>query len=319
MPTNAVKHQNPLIDFSVLVPVYNSEKTLQDLLERIDAVFKRMGRSYELVLTDDGSTDKVWSRIESLHSDGYPVRAFRLTKNHGQHYALKCCLDHCVGQYAITMDDDLQHPPEEIPKLIQAAEANPDLDVLVGKYATKKHSRYRNLGTLFHTWIRNKMFPHAKGLSLTSFRIINRSTIDHLKPMRHANPRIGLMILSVTTQIQNIDVAHHPRRSGRSGYTLAKMLKNSFDNMINYSSIPLRAISALGIGFSGIAMILACYYLLMYLFGEISRPGFTTLAILLLLIGGILMFSFGLIGEYLARIVSQQLLDKGYYVRTQLR
>jgi glycosyltransferase involved in cell wall biosynthesis len=306
------------VEFSVVIPVYNSAKTLRELVQRVDKVFKDISRSYELVFSEDGSKDGVWNLIETLHAEGYPIRAFRFMRNHGQHYALKCGLDNCIGRYAITMDDDLQHPPEEIPKLIYAVESNPDIDVVIGRYGSKKHEAYRNLGTLVHTVIRNAMFPQAKGISMTSLRIINRTTLEQIRSMRHANPRIGLMLLTATDRVMNVDVDHHPRQSGRSGYTLQKMLKNTFDNMINYSSIPLKFISGLGLCFSFMSLVLACFYFFMHIAGKITVSGFTTIVILVLLIGGILMFSFGLVGEYLSRIVSQQLLDREYYIRTRL-
>lgn len=306
------------IDYSVVVPIYNSEKNLSELVERLNKVFTELSRSYELVLTDDGSKDGVWKLIEKLHAEGYPIKAFRLMRNHGQHYAIKCGLDNCSGRYAITMDDDLQHPPEEISKLINAIEINPDMDVVIGRYNSKKHRAYRNLGTTIHTMITNAMFPQAKGISMTSFRLINHSTIKQIRAMRHANPRIGLMLLTATDRIMNVDVLHHSRQSGRSGYTLHKMMKNTFDNMINYSSIPLKFINGLGLCFSFISLIMAFFYFFMHISGKTTVSGFTTIVILMLLIGGILMFSFGLVGEYLSRIVSQQLLDREYYIRTRL-
>jgi dolichol-phosphate mannosyltransferase/undecaprenyl-phosphate 4-deoxy-4-formamido-L-arabinose transferase len=300
------------VDFSVVVPVYNSQKSLETLVRRIGEVFKSLDRSYEIVMTDDGSRDNSWQIIESLHSHGEPVMGFRLMKNHGQHYALKCGLDHCNGRYAITMDDDLQHPPEEIPKLIQAIESDPTVDVVIGEYERKKHSVFRN------SRLQQAIFKKNPGLKLSSFRIINRAVIDEIRKVQHARPRIGFIILSITSRIKNVLVHHDVRAGGRSGYTLRKLISNTLDNVISYSSLPLRLISYIGILSSAGSMIVAIVFLVKYLMGRVGVAGFTTLILVILFTSGVLMFSFGLVGEYLIRIVSQQITFTQYTVRTKL-
>jgi dolichol-phosphate mannosyltransferase/undecaprenyl-phosphate 4-deoxy-4-formamido-L-arabinose transferase len=301
-----------------VIPVYNSEKTLEELVRRIGNVFENLNRSYEIVLTEDGSKDSSWKVIEYLNEKGFPIKAFRFMKNHGQHYALKCGLDHCCGKYAITMDDDMQNPPEEIPKLIKEIESNPEIDVVIGKYATKKHSLFRNAGTKLHKHIRNAIFKEEKGLSLTSFRIINRPVLDEIKKNHHARPRIGLILLTTTNRITNIPVKHKQREVGKSGYTLAKMIGNTIDNIVNYSSLPLRIVSYLGIISSFFSMLLALFYFLSYLMGRITVSGFITISLLILFTSGAILFSFGLIGEYLIRIISQQLMHNQYTIRTKI-
>lgn len=305
-------------DFSVVIPVYNSERTLEPLVERIGEVFRALGRSYELVLTDDGSRDGSWRTIESLHARGEPIRGFRLMRNHGQHYALKCGLDHCVGRYAITMDDDLQHPPEEIPKLIEAIEADPEVDVVIGKYESKKHSGFRNIGTWLHKRVRRLVFDVEPDLELTSFRIIDRAALDEIRKVGHARPRIGLIILSITRRIKNVPVHHEPREEGRSGYTLGRMIANTLDNIVNYSSLPLRMVSYVGLLSSALSVLLAILYLVKYLIGQVRVSGFTSIILVVLFTAGVIMFSFGLVGEYLTRIVSQQLMFSQYSVRSRL-
>lgn len=306
------------VDFSVVVPVYNSENTLEPLVRRIGEVFESLGRSYEIVLTDDGSKDNSWQIIESLHSRGEPIMAFRLMKNHGQHYALKCGLDHCNGRYAITMDDDLQHPPEEIPKLIHAIESDLTVDVVLGEYERKKHTVFRNAGSWLTDRLQQTIFKKNPGLKLSSFRIIDRAVIDEIRKVHHARPRIGFIILSITSRIKNVLVRHEARTGGWSGYTLRRMISNTLDNVISYSSLPLRVISYIGILSSIGSLIVAIVFLVKYLMGHVGVAGFTTLVLVILFTSGVLMFSFGLVGEYLIRIVSQQITFTQYTVRTTL-
>ena len=308
----------PEVDFSVVVPVYNSEKTLEALVERIGKVFRNLGRSYEIVLTDDGSRDGSWRKIEDLHTRGEPIRAFRFMRNHGQHYALKCGLDHCAGKYAITMDDDLQNPPEEIPKLIEAIESDSEVDVVIGKYDKKRHAGWRNLGSWLHNRLRRLMFNVDPSLSMTGFRILDRAAVDEIRKVRHSRPRIGLIILSITSRVKNVMVHHEERAVGRSGYVLAKMVANTLDNIINYSSLPLRMISYVGMLSSVVSVLLGLLFLVKYLLGEINVSGFTTTVLLILFTSGMILFSFGLVGEYLKRIVSQQLMYTQYTVRSTL-
>ncbi len=306
------------VEFSVVIPVYNAERTLAPLVEGLGDVFTSLGRAYEIVLVDDGSRDSSWQVIESLHARGVPIRAFRLMRNHGQHCALKCGLDHCAGRYAITMDDDLQHPPEEIPKLIEATESDPDVDVVMGRYVTKKHSAFRNAGTWLHDRLQRIIFNKQPGLALTSFRIINRAVLDEIRQTRHARPRIGLIILSITSRIKNVLVQHEPRSAGRSEYTLRRMVSDTLDSILNYSSLPLRMMSWFGIGSALFSLLLGLYFLVKKLLGQVAVSGFTSTILVVLFTGGVILFSFGLVGEYLERIVSQQMLSTQYHIRTEL-
>ena len=253
-----------------------------------------------------------------MHARGEPIRAFRLMRNHGQHYALKCGLDNCAGRYAITMDDDLQHPPEEIPRLIEAIENDPEVDVVLGKYGKKRHSLLRNFGTWIHDKTRQFIFNVDPRITMSSFRILNHVVLDELRKVRHANPRIGFILLSLTSRVKNADVRHEPRPMGKSGYTLRKMIRNTLDSIISYSPLPLRFVSYLGIFSSTVSVLLALFYLFMYILGEIRASGFMTTILLILFTGGVIMFSFGLVGEYLSRIISQQLMHDQYSVRTVL-
>jgi glycosyltransferase involved in cell wall biosynthesis len=308
----------PAPDYSVVVPVYNAEASLADLVRRVDAVFRELGRSHELVLVDDGSQDQSWAVITRLRAEGAPIRAFQFARNHGQHYALKCGLDHCSGRYAITMDDDLQHPPEEIPKLVRAIEQDDSIDVVTGQYERKAHSAYRNLGAAALHRIERAIFRISPEVFLGGFRVIRRSVVDEIRRARHAQPRIGPLILSITSRIKSVPVRHEPRRHGRSGYSLRRLVRDTLNSIMNYSALPLQVVSFIGLGASFLSLLLAGAYLWIFFSRGIGVSGFTTLVLLILFTSGAVLFSFGLVGEYLRRIVSQQLMFSQYHVRAEL-
>jgi dolichol-phosphate mannosyltransferase/undecaprenyl-phosphate 4-deoxy-4-formamido-L-arabinose transferase len=304
--------------YSVVVPVYNAEASLEELIRRLATVFRDMERSYEVVLVDDGSRDQSWALIGRLCDQGAPIRAFQLARNQGQHYALKCGLDHCAGRYAITMDDDLQHPPEEIPKLVRAIEKDDAIDVVCGHYHRKAHSGFRNLGAALLHRIDHAIFRTDERVFLSAFRVIRRSVVDEIRLARHAQPRIGPIILSITGRIGSVPVRHEPRQHGRSGYTLRKLVGDTLGSIMNYSSLPLQVVSVVGLGSAGLSLMLSVVYLAVYFTRGVGVSGFTTLVLLILFTSGAVLFSFGLVGEYLRRIVAQQLMFSPYHVRAEL-
>jgi len=305
-------------DYSVIVPVYNAEATLEELVRRVGAAFRELGRTHEIVLVDDASRDGSWALIQRLRAEGAALRAFQFGRNHGQHFALKCGLDHCAGRYAITMDDDLQHPPEEIGKLVKAIEADDAVDVVIGHYRRKEHSVFRNLGAAALHRIERAIFRTEPGVFLGGFRVLRRPVVDEIRRARHAQPRIGPLILSITGRIKNVPVRHEPRRHGRSGYTLRRLVRDTLSSIMNYSSLPLQLVSLIGFGAALLSVILGAVYLWVYFSSGVVLSGFTTLVLLILFTSGAVLFSFGLVGEYLRRIVAQQLMFSQYHVRAEL-
>ena len=305
-------------DLSVVIPVYNAEASLEELAVRLEAVFQQLGRTYEIVMVDDASRDRSWSVIGRLRDAGAPIRAFQLARNHGQHHALKCGLDHCAGRLAVTMDDDLQHPPEEIPKLVSAIEGNDEVDVVCGRYHQKAHSLFRNLGASILHRVDHAIFHTDQRVFLSAFRVMRRRVVDEIRLVRHAQPRIGPIILSITGRIDNVPVRHDPRRHGRSGYTLRRLVRETLSSIMNYSSLPLQLMSFIGLGSAAVSVLLAGTYIALYFARGIGVSGFTTIVLLILFTSGAVLFSFGLVGEYLRRIVAQQLMSSQYHVRVEL-
>jgi glycosyltransferase involved in cell wall biosynthesis len=240
--------------------------------------------------------------LRELQESDNKVVVVDLMRNFGQHNAVVCGFESSAGEFVITMDDDLQHPPEEIPKLIAAMQGG-EVDVVIGKYIEKRHSPARNAAS----WLMKRLSWHTVGvpqdLKLNSFRLMKRRVADAVVELAGAKPRVGLMIFQITRRIANVDVEHHARRGERTSYRPHKLISAAIDNVVNYSSLPLRLLAYGGFVTSLTAIILAVFYLVKYLVGDIRVAGFTTLVILLLFFMGLTMCAFGIVGEYLVRIV----------------
>lgn len=308
----------PAVEYSVVIPVYRSAATLPQLESRLRAVFEAADLSYELVLVNDNSPDASWSVLRELHAQHPNVKVIDLARNFGQHPALLCGLAHAGGRFIVTMDDDLQHPPEEIPKLIEALRSNPDADAVIGSYEVKQHNWFRNLGTWVINWATSRVFCKDPGLKLTSFRIMRREVVLHLLRFSVDGPRVGQLLLMSTARIRNVAVRHAPRQVGRSGYTLARLIKDFLDNILGNSTLPLRFVVYLGFISSGSSFVLLLVYLIRYFAHGVSVPGWTTIILLLLFFFGLLFLTLGLIGEYLIRILRETRKAPLYAIREVL-
>jgi glycosyltransferase involved in cell wall biosynthesis len=300
--------------YSIVVPVYNSEKSLEELSSRIDTTFKRIEGVYELILVDDGSSDTSWHVMQKLRRQNPQVKIIRLMRNFGQHNALICGLHHASGEYILTMDDDLQHPPEEIPKMIEAIRNSND-DVIFGGLREKKHSLIKNIGSYCFRRSMHLLFKHHPKIRISSFRIFRRQVLQHILQDKTPNPVIGPMLFSVTNKVGTIEVEHNCRVYGRTTYTMTKLVRQFLHAVLYYSAAPLKAIFWVGITSILLSFILACYYLIRYLREEITVPGWMTLVLLVLFFSGSIMFSLGIIGEYLLRIVQEVRWSPQYLIR----
>lgn len=301
-----------MLDISVIIPVYNSERTLPTLLSRIHAVFISENISeFEILCIDDGSTDSSWQMLKKLQKKFPSLKLLRLMKNFGQHNALICGCNYAKGKYIVTLDDDLQNPPEEIPKMIKAIKKT-NVDCVIGKPIHKKHSLYRNIGSFIVGLIYSIVFKKPTNLKMSSFRIIDRRVVNEILKIKIHNPAIDSMILSITSNIINIDVNHE---SAPSRYSLYKLLKLTTETVISYSVFPLRFISTVGFTTS----LLSLFGVVFFIYKKITQDayvlGWTSLIVLNLFFFGLLLLSLGVIGEYLIRIVKQVTLQQPYLVR----
>jgi polyisoprenyl-phosphate glycosyltransferase len=262
----------------------------------------RLGEPYEILFINDASVDGSLSVLERIQASERDVIVVDLMRNFGQHNAVVCGLSLSEGEYVITMDDDLQHPPEEIPKLIAAMEGGA-VDAVIGRYVSKRHSPYRNFASRVMKQVSWYTLGVPRDLKLNSFRLMKRSVADAVVDFAGPRPRIGLIMFQVTNRIVNVDVEHHARRDDRSSYRPSGLIASAIDNIVNYSALPLRLLAVVGFITAATAVALALFYLVRYALGDIRAMGFTTLVLLLLFFMGLTMCAFGIVGEYLIRIV----------------
>ncbi|MBN1846525.1 MAG: glycosyltransferase family 2 protein [Sedimentisphaerales bacterium] len=300
--------------FSVVIPVYQSEATLPELTERLAAVFARLDSSYEVILVEDGGADGSWDCLQSLRRADRRLRIIRLMRNYGQHNAIMCGLAHVRGRYVITLDDDLQNPPEEIPKLLEAIETTGS-DVVFGVPERRRHSWWRNCGArLFHRIMAHTFgLPHSRYLS--NVIIMKRAVAEQLSRFPTPHPLVALLVLQVTDRIGNVAIQHHRRSRGRTTYSPRKLLRHFTHGILYHSFLPLKGIFLLGLGSFCLSMLLGILYLVMYLAGLITVSGWTTIVLLILLFSGIIMVSLGVIGEYLFRIIQEVYRTPQYLIR----
>jgi len=310
--------KNSDIDISVFIPVYNGARSLPELLDRIDAVLQQTDYVYEFVLVDDGSSDDSWGVISKLHASKDNLCAFRHLRNLGYNFTLQHGLEYCVGEWVLTLDDDLQHLPEEIPKLLEVIENDPETDVVFGAFTQRKHKTWRNIGSRAYLKLIRALYKLPKDLYITSFRLINRRVIDQVIHSNLAEPQAGFMILKATRRIKNVSVKHGERKYGESGIRVSKMIKLTFDLLLHHTTLPLQLVTGIGMAAFFASLVLSFYYLGQYFFIQATVSGFTTLVLLNLAFGGLILFGIGIVGFYVSRLLRQVTFTSVYSVRTFL-
>jgi dolichol-phosphate mannosyltransferase/undecaprenyl-phosphate 4-deoxy-4-formamido-L-arabinose transferase len=306
---------SPIVDYSIVVPVFNSEKTLNSLYQRLVEFFAQWGATLEIVFVDDGSRDRSWEIVSNLAQSDSRVKGIQLMRNFGQANATLCGFSYAQGQFIITIDDDLQNPPEEIAKLINRLESDDNLDVVIGSFRQKKHALWRRAGSLILNWWSSMIFQKKSSLRLTSFRLMRRSVAECLLDFNTPHPAIGALICSVTSRIANVEVDHHERMIGRGSYTIVKLFSLTLSKFLSFSTMPLRFLAGLGLVGLLVSILLGVVLLVQYLLGQITVPGYTSLALLLIGVSGLNFLVFGIMGEYLLRILQAGYATPAYRVR----
>ena len=288
------------MDLSVVLPVYNSTATLRPLVERLVTVLDGLGRSYEIVFVDDGSRDDSWELLCQLqHEHPGRIVAIQLMRNFGQHNALMCGFRHTQGQFVVTLDDDLQHPPEELPKLLAAIETG-RFDLVYGSADRRQHRAWRNLGS----WVVNLAYRtiFRTKVSISPFRIIRRELLDAMLSYTLNYTFVDGLLAWNTQRIGEVTVEHHPRRTGRTGYSLSKLIVLALNLFTNFSLLPLQLVSLVGFTAAAAGLTTGAYYLVLFLRDGIGVPGYASTIVSILVLGGIQLLSLGIMGEYLGRL-----------------
>jgi len=284
--------------FSVVVPVYNSEDTLCELYVELKNYFRNSNKTFEVIFIDDCSSDNSWDVILKLHTENSGITGVKLSKNSGQHHAISCGITHAKGDFIITIDDDLQIKPIQIEKLIEAQQRT-KADVVYGIYPQKKHSVLRNWGSkIFGAIFKTYANTISKG---SSFKLIKSVVAHKVTTHNIKHLYIDEIINWYTQNIATVEVEHYPREKGKSGYSFFGLVFLSLNYIINYTILPLRLMTYLGFLSSLISFIAGIYFIYRKVFFG-AELGFTALITAIFFSTGILLFCFGIIGEYIRRL-----------------
>ena len=287
---------------SVVIPAFRSAAILPELLDRLEQSLSGLDGGFEVIVVDDGSPDETWAVLKKLKAGRNFLRIVRLTKNSGQHNAILCGFGLAHGRIVVTMDDDLQNPPEEVPKLVRAIEAGYDL--AIGAYETKQHSKGRNLaGRLVDAALR-RIFQMPADFQLTSFRAAGRGVIDSAVKMGVTFPYITAMLFAHTDRYVNVPVVHLPRRTGQSNYTLKRGFRLVFNLFLNYSSYPLYLVMALCLMAFSASTLLAALVVWQALTSG-TMLGWASLMVSISFFSGLTLLALVVHSLYLARLTRQ--------------
>lgn len=291
------------MELTIVIPVYNSEKTIGPLVDQLHECLST--RSFEVILVNDGSADRSGIVIDRL-ADRYPaVRAVSLRRNFGEFNAVLCGLTYARGQFTAIIDDDFQNPPEAILTLLDAAKTG-QYDVVYSRYAQKQHHWFRNLGSQLVNTLTTASLGKPRDLYLSSFKLIRREVVDELVRYHGPYPYIDGLIFRVTRHVTSVEVPHMARSEGQSGYTTRKLIGLFLNVFIGYSLWPIRLFTGLGLGLTILAVLLGVGLLIAGLVGKAGVAGWLIVSWLIVFGLGVHLLFLGVLGEYLGKLFMSQ-------------
>lgn len=302
---------NEPLAVSVVVPVYNAEESLVLLCQRLLAVLP--SRRYEIILVNDGSRDGSWPLIQRLVAQHAGVYGINLMRNYGQHNAMLCGIRAAKGDVIVTLDDDLQNPPEEIPKLV--AKLTEGFDVVYGIRDRERNGLFRNLASQATKMALKGAMGAETARSVTSFRAFRTRLRDAFATHQSPYVCVDVLLTWATMRFASVTVRHEERQAGQSNYSIPKLVTHALNMMTGFSTVPLRFASILGFGFTLFGIGVLAYVVGRYWLQGGSVPGFTFLASTIAIFAGAQLFALGIIGEYLARMHFRMLERPTYAVQ----
>jgi glycosyltransferase involved in cell wall biosynthesis len=301
---------------SVVVPVYNSGATLTELVNRLHMVLSGFADTFEIILVNDGSHDHSWQVIRDVVARYPSVRGIDLMRNYGQHNALLAGIRRARYEIIVTIDDDLQHPPEEIPKLL--TKLSEGYDIVYGKPAQRNHSAWRNvfskmLKTVLRIVLGSEMAAHS-----SAFRAFRSGLRRGFDGFTGAQLSLDVLLSWSAARVTHVPVKHCARRVGKSGYTFGKLMLLSLNMVTGYSILPLRLASGLGLTTSFLGFLMFLYVVIRRLLRVTYVPGSAFLASEVALLAGLQLFAIGVIGEYVARLHFRTMGKPPYSIRVEV-
>jgi glycosyltransferase involved in cell wall biosynthesis len=298
---------------SVVIPVFNSAGTLESLVSRLVPVLSQAASSWEMIMVNDGSQDQSWQRIEALAASNPGVHGINLMRNYGQHNALLCGIREASKDLIVTIDDDLQNPPEEIPRLLETL--GTEYDVVYGAPKHEQHGLLRDIASQVTKIALQGSMGAETARNISAFRVFRTKVRDGFKSYRGPFVSIDVLLTWGTTRFKAIQVNHDPRRVGVSNYTFRKLMTHALNMMTGFSTLPLQLASWIGFGLSFFGILVLAYVIGRFLIMGGSVPGFPFLASIIAVFSGAQLFALGIIGEYLARMHFRTMDRPAYVVR----
>lgn len=294
----------PSLELSVVIPVYGSEAVLPELVARLkttlDAIERSRG-SYEIIFVCDSSPDHSWGVIRELSARHSYIHGILLRVNAGQHSALMAGFSVARGKVIVTMDDDLQHSPSDIPTLLD--ELARGRDAVFARFKERKHPKWKTLGSRLNDLIACYLLNKPKGVYLSPFRALKASIREDVLRYRGPYVYVDGLILAATGNIGMVEVDHHERYAGHSDYGFWKSLSLWMKMATGFSVVPLRITSVVGFCFSGLGFIIAIVFVIQKLTLDRMPDGWSSLMVTILVVGGVQLLGIGMLGEYLGRVL----------------
>lgn len=286
---------------SFVIPCYNSEKTIESVIAEIENTVETRGSdAYEIVLVNDCSKDNVWEKIKSVARQNTHVKGICFSKNFGQHSALMAGYRKATGDIVVSLDDDGQTPADEVYSLIDKLEEG--YDVVYASYEHKKHSVARNMGTRLNNYMCEVLLGKPKNLMITSFFAAKKYVIDEIIRYENSYTYVPGLVLRTTRNISSAPVCHREREIGSSGYSFVKLVALWVNGFTAFSVTPLRVSMFMGMGSAVIGFIYLIYVVINKFINPSVPLGWSSTTAILLLLGGMILFVLGMIGEYLGRV-----------------
>ena len=302
---------------SFVIPCYRSEQTIGSVVKEIDDTMAGlMDYDHEIILVNDCSPDNTFDTIKELCGSHSNITGIDLAKNFGQHSALMAGLRESKGDYVICLDDDGQTPADEAGKLIDALEKGSD--AVYARYAHKKHSLFRNFGTLMNEKMAQYMLGKPKDLFVSGYFGVKRFVVEDMIRYENAYPYVIGLVLRSTRRIVNVDVNHRSREIGTSGYTFMKLMNLWINGFTAFSVKPLRLATGLGAIMAVLGFLYGIFTVIKYFLIDVPM-GFSSLMSVLVFVGGMLMLMLGMVGEYIGRIYISMNNSPQYVIRTKLK
>ena len=298
-----MRDKDKQIDISIVIPVFNEISLIDELHSRLKLVCEGLGRNYEVIIVDDGSSDGSHEKLIQLKNNDTALRIVKFTRNFGQQAAVLAGFRISRGKIIVQLDSDLQNPPEEIPKLLEAMAENVDLVTTVQR--KRRDGVIRIFGSRFLLKIGQMLFGNQVKLNLCSFRALRSSVVEKIESCKDRSRYMAVLISWMGLPTVEIEVEHHERKNGNTKYSFLNLLILAWDLVTGYSSFPLRMVTYMGLFGALLGFLMMIFLLFQRIINGILIEGFVVLSAVFAFFAGVQLLSIGFLGEYLGRVHHQ--------------